>query len=102
MKEEKYGNQKKAGVTILMCIKEKSEIKKYWKDKENFYCGKKSRRSRRYTDHGSLCIKQYGLEICKMGTKRTLGRNGYTRNIGTETKYIKSKKNSLDFNSRTN
>lgn len=35
---------KKAGVTILICIKEESEIKKILKgQRKMFYCGKKSR-----------------------------------------------------------
>lgn len=65
------------GGTILMCIKEESEIKIILKrQRKMFYCGKKSRQSRRYSDRGSICIKQYGLETCKMGTKKTLGRSG--------------------------
>ena len=60
-----------------MCIKEESEIKIILKrQRKMFYCGKKSRQSKRYSDHGSICIKQYGLETCKMGTKETLGRSG--------------------------
>ena len=42
MKEEKYGNQKKAGVTILICIKEKSEIKNVERTKKTFIVVKRA------------------------------------------------------------